>query len=303
MLSISHLLELPNDALVEIMLRACEPPCTPGVAASAATCRALAAVLKSAAFWARMTERMALPRARPAEPGPPNATFVANWRAARAAWLAAVQSTRQQNSEGFELADREGQYWMWADFASLAGRLSKGWRQAGEKAPSGAQRRWELSELLCWACRLGCPFTLVCAIAVCDGSGLFAGSTKQLATPAGLAATPQAQPRAARDGSLCQLLAAACAHGEVAAVQAQRVRVIWWSLGGKDLRGYRCRDDMSSVSLTIAELARPDSCVDARTALSVLERGVVYEVRRVAIEVSSHANAAAVDVDAIARHT
>jgi hypothetical protein len=102
---------------------------------------------------------------------------------------------------------------------------------------------------------------IACALAVLDASGRFG----------------------------CRLAATfADASARSPSVRAEPIRILSWSLGGKDLRGYRCRDDMCTYALTLAQLADPEQCADAASALLVLRRGVVHEVRRVALEVPHH---------------
>ncbi|KAJ1633177.1 hypothetical protein T492DRAFT_982785 [Pavlovales sp. CCMP2436] len=59
-----------------------------------------------------------------------------------------------------------------------------------------------------------------------------------------------------------------------------------WAIGGKDLRGYRCRDHMYSARVSLGMLAEPERWPNALMALSVLRRGEVYEVRKVVLEVA-----------------
>jgi len=82
-----------------------------------------------------------------------------------------------------------------------------------------------------------------------------------------------------------RVLAAAPAFGSPP-LGAQSIRVIWYSLGGKDLRGYRCRDHMYSARVSLGMLAEPERWPNALMALSVLRRGEVYEVRKVVLEVA-----------------
>lgn len=261
--SIESITDLPFDALLEVILSAAEPPCTPSVGAIASTCRAFAAAVRSAEFWRRMASRTPLPYPPPSEATAdgypqPHAAFVAGWRKARAAW----------NEARLCAGEPDERQWDWAEFHALCRGLRAGWRRADEPAPPDAQRACELAELACWACQTCCPVALVATIVVLELEG------SELSPPGGGA------------GGLWQLLFAACATPEARRLlETARVRVLWWSLGGKDLRGYRCRDEMHSADLSLAELTRPRARPNARKALQVLLRGEVYEVHRVAVEV------------------
>ncbi|KAG8461933.1 hypothetical protein KFE25_013952 [Diacronema lutheri] len=302
-MAVTNFADLPFDALLEIALRAVEPPRTAGVAHFARACRATAAVSRAPEFWQLMLGRLALrgPTAGDggAEASALRGSFVAERRRARARWLAALTDARRE--EGVPVGRSEAT-WSVQAFRKLARRLGASWRAHGvgaadtaasDEAISPAVTDARLAELAGWACALGCPLAAACAITL-----LHEASAK--GAPA--------------DRSVGTVLDEA--RGTLS-LDAERVRVVWWSLGGKDLRGYRCRDDMTSVSLSLAELAAgtctasvpADSRVDVRAdvrddapadggsvgadscsaraalALAVLERGVKYEVRRVLLEV------------------
>lgn len=68
-----------------------------------------------------------------------------------------------------------------------------------------------------------------------------------------------------------------------ATVPDATLKLRWWSLGGRDLRGYRCRDHLHSAERTLLELADA-SHADTRRFWDVLRRGEVHEVHKVTLE-------------------
>lgn len=242
---------LPADTLVDIYLRVVAPPFPDALGALARTCRAMATVSRSHAFWAGRL-RAAYPEASPetADAEGLRAAYITACSRACAQWRGALERARAALDVPPAGCPSETTA-EWTQIAPLCGALRAG---CSETAAAFA-------ELLAWACTTKDSLAIACALVVLDASGRFGGQLAATFTNA-----------SARSPS----------------VRAEPVRILSWSLGGKDLRGYRCRDDMCTYALTLAQLADPERCADAASALMVLRRGIVHEVRRVALEVPQH---------------
>jgi hypothetical protein len=262
---------LPPDVLFEIAFRLAQPPRTFMLSDLARSCVSIAAVVRSEPFWARMSSAAdeasehSQPRASAASTR--RDAFVAARRRERDSWQGLLRDARVEDDGDAGATCDEVRY-SWPVLRDLSRAFSISC--ARDAAPDPCLR---LASLLEWACAVADPLAVVCALMALDESALFAG---------GRGAAPRMGELFADASARRRSLPETTSGGELAALP---IRVLRWSLGGKDLRGFRCRDDLQSVSLTLGELADPESVPDARTGLDVLERGVVYEVRRIALEV------------------